>query len=441
MTEASPAVRASTRAEPARGLAASTTSALASRPRGGPAWLEARRAEAAARFEATGLPSVTDEAFRFTSLGRVLRVPFAAGAVGERLVSPFDGLTARRIHVDNGRIASDAFGTADGIDVRTLGDVLASDPGLLEPYLAKLAASDNGFVAQNTALFQDGVVIVARRKAKSGIVHLAYSGSGASPALGTPRVLVVAEPESELFLLESHVGQGEFLESSVTEVFVGQGATVEHVRVELGTEHSSALSTTAVRQSRDSRYRSRVLSFGGKTTRVDLRIELAEQGAECALDGVFLATAGTLLDHHTLVVHASPRCTSRERYKGIADGDGIAVFDGTVVVRSGASGTEAHQENRNLLLSNDAVIHAKPHLEIDTDDVKCSHGATVGRLDPAQLFYLRSRGIDAEVARSLLTYAFAREVVGTVSRSDVRDVLEDIVATRLPSGAAARELA
>jgi Fe-S cluster assembly protein SufD len=213
------------------------------------------------------------------------------------------------------------------------------------------------------------------------------------------------------------------------------------VRIELGSKPASALAAIAVRQGRDSRYRSRVFTLGGGLTRVDLRVALEEEGGDCSLDGLYLATAGALVDHHTRIVHASPRCTSRERYKGILDGDGVAVFDGTIVVDRGASGTEAHQENRNLLLSNDAVVHAKPHLEIDTDDVRCSHGATVGRLDPEQLFYLRSRGIDPEVARSLLTYAFAREMVATVTRADLRELLEELVATQLPSGRAARELA
>ncbi len=440
MTDVSPAAHASPRGDRAGELRASTLSALAVRPRGGPAWLEARRAEAAGRFEASGFPSSSDEAFRFTSLARVLRVPFAP-LPGRLVASPFDALPARRVSIENGRVESDAFGSVEGIEVRRMKDVLAREPALLEPYLGRLLTSDNGFVAQNTALFQDGVVIVVRARQRSGPIHLAYSGYGETPALATPRVLVVAEAESELTLLESHASAGEYLESSATEVFLGIGAAVEHVRVELGTETAGALATVAVRQDRDSRYRSRVLSFGGKLTRVDLRVGLEGKGAECSLEGLFLANGGSLLDHHTVVVHASPHCTSRQRYKGIGDGDGVGVFDGTVIVRSGASGTEAHQESRNLLLSNDAVVHAKPHLEIDTDDVKCSHGATVGRLDPAQLFYLRSRGIDGEVARALLTYAFAREVVGTVSRADVRAVLEELVAARLPSGAMVRELA
>jgi Fe-S cluster assembly protein SufD len=441
MTETSPASSEALR-ESAHAFSTTTLSALASRPRGGPAWLEGRRGEAASRFDAKGFPSPNDEAFRFTELARVLRVPYAPLAV-RHVASPIDALAARRIRIDGGRVDASGLGDEGGVAVRRLRDVLADEPARLEPYLARLATSENGFVAQNTALLDEGVVVVVRPRTgqKAGPLHLAYSGATASPAFATARTLILAERGSELDVIESHAGDGDYLESTVTEVFVAEGASVEHVRVQLGSERSASLATVAVRLARDSRYRSRVFSFGGKLTRVDLRVELAEQGAECSLDGLCLVDGGSLVDHHTRVVHASPRCSSTQRYKGIADGRGVAVFDGTVIVRRGASGTEAHQENRNLLLSNDAVVHAKPHLEIDTDDVKCSHGATVGRLDPAQLFYLRSRGIDEEVARSLLTYAFAREVVAAVSHSGVRGVLEDIVAARLPSGRAATELA
>jgi Fe-S cluster assembly protein SufD len=443
MTDASPAARIA-RAEPTEGLLAATEAALSARPRGGPAWLEARRAEGASRLERAGFPSSRDESFRFTPLAGLLRVPYAPRpevAPRPATASAFARFPGRRVRIEDGRLRDVESGADGGVEIRGMADVLAREPGLLEPYLARLAAGEHGFVAQNTALFDDGVVIVARARTKGQLIHLAYSGGGTRPTLGTPRAIVIAEPESDLAIVETHAPGGEYLESSVTEVFLGAGAGLEHVRVELGSSPASSLATIAVQQGRDSRYRSRVFSFGGGLTRVDLRVALEEPGGDCSLDGLYLAAAGSLVDHHTRIVHASPRCTSRERYKGILDGDGVAVFDGTIVVDRGSSGTEAHQENRNLLLSNDAVVHAKPHLEIDTDDVRCSHGATVGRLDPAQLFYLRSRGIDPEIARSLLTYAFAREMVATVSRTELRELLEEIVAARLPSGAAARELA
>src|SRR5262249_6682542 len=215
----------------------------------------------------------------------------------------------------------------------------------------------------------------------------------------------------------------------------------EHVRIVHGQTSTARLGTVAVRQPRDSRYASKVFTFGGSLSRVDLRVNLAGPGAECTLDGLYLAGTGELVDHHTTIDHANPDCSSRERYKGVVDGSGVAVFDGTVFVRSGASRTQAHQENRNLVISPDGVVHAKPHLEIDTDDVKCSHGATVGRLDPSQLFYLRARGVDERVARSLLTYAFAREMVEPLRDAALRLALENLLAELLPGGAAARELA
>jgi Fe-S cluster assembly protein SufD len=450
MSDASPAARLARADDPGKspaggptdGLLAATTTALSRRPRGGPAWLEARRAEAAAQLERIGFPSSRDESFRFTPLAGLLRVPYLPRPDQHSApTSVFDRFPGRRIRIENGRLQGALPGAETGVEIRGMAEVLAREPGLLEPHLSRLAAGEHGFVAQNTALFDDGIVIVARARKKSELIHLAYAGGGSRPTLGTPRVLVIAEAESELAIVETHAPGGEYLESSVTEVFLGAGAAFEHVRIELGSKPASTLATVAVRQGRDSRYRSRVFSFGGGLTRVELRVALEEEGGDCSLDGLYLAPAGALVDHHTRIVHASPRCTSRERFKGILDGDGVAVFDGTIVVNRGASGTEAHQENRNLLLSNDAVVHAKPHLEIDTDDVRCSHGATVGRLDPAQLFYLRSRGIDPEVARSLLTYAFAREMVATVTRADLRELLEELVATQLPSGMAARELA
>jgi Fe-S cluster assembly protein SufD len=218
------------------------------------------------------------------------------------------------------------------------------------------------------------------------------------------------------------------------------GARLEHVRLHQGTPQSAAVARVSVRQARDSSYASRVFTFGGALARLTLSVLLEGEGASAVLDGLYLADSGDVLDHNTTVDHASPRCTSRERYKGTLDGTALAVFDGTVIVRRGASKTEGHQENRNLLLSNDAIVHTKPHLRIDTDDVKCSHGATVGRLDPAQLFYLRSRGIDESVARSMLIFAFAQDMTEGVRSPELREALAARIAARLPGGAQVREL-
>jgi Fe-S cluster assembly protein SufD len=416
------------------------------RPPVTPGWREAQRAEALSCLEARGFPSPTDEAFRFTPLRKVLRAPFS------RVTAPHIVDETELARVTSGRegavvlvngYPSGTLPERAGLRLFALRDVLRDAPDLVEPYLGRIAELSHGFLAQNTALFDDGLVVVvtANEKASLHVVHVARAGGG--PTSSTPRVLVIAEGGSALRLVETHVssGRGAHLENSVTEVSVGPNASVDHVRVHHGTEDGSRTSSIAVRQERDSRYASHVFTFGGSLTRLDLKVTFEAEGAECILDGLYLVGPGDLTDHHTVVDHAKARCSSRERYKGVIDGNGVAVFDGTVLVRRRADGTAAHQENRNLLLSDDAVVHTKPHLEIDTDDVKCSHGATVGRLDPAQLFYLRSRGMDAGAAKALLTYGFAKEMASVVTDDAIRASIEDAVLAFLPSGQAVKEFA
>lgn len=431
--------------DPAATLLSAVLSEAAARPAGGPAWLVALRRSAVRHLEATGFPKHNDESWRFTPIRDLLRVPYARSTRNAEPPAQADvlsGFDAPHIVLVNGR-PQGGFPNADGLEVRRLSDVFAGAPDRLAPYVGRLIAAHDGFSAVNTALFEDGLLVVARRGVKVGPVHLVVAAApGSEPTLAVPRILVIAEPMSELRVVESRqtVGTGRHLESAVTEVFVEEGARVEHVRIHRGSQHSSSVATVAVSQGKDSHFASRAFTFGGALARLDLRVSFGGEGAECSLDGLYAAEAGELVDHQTTIDHAVPRCTSRQRYKGIVGAGGVAVFDGTVLVRKGASKTEAHQENRNLCLSPDAVVHTKPHLEIDTDDVKCSHGATVGRLDPAQLFYLRARGMDAELARSVLTYAFAREMVQSVGDDALGSALEGMLATRLPDGATARGL-
>ncbi len=226
----------------------------------------------------------------------------------------------------------------------------------------------------------------------------------------------------------------------VTEVHVGEGAAVDHLRLEVEGDGAFHLGTCAARCETGGRYHSRVFAFGGKLARLDLDVALAGVGAEASLDGLYLSGGTQLLDHHTFVDHVSPGATSREVYKGILDGKSTAVFDGTIVVRPDAQKTSGAQENRNLLLSREAQVHTKPHLAIDADDVKCSHGATVGQLDEGPLFYLRSRGLDEATARGILIFGFAREVVDGVPDEAWRRHLGEALIARLPDGARLREL-
>jgi Fe-S cluster assembly protein SufD len=414
--------------EPSQGLLEAAKAAIRARPGDDRGWLESRRTEAAVWLEAHGFPRQDEEAWRFTPTREVIRTPYALGIADLRV-------TTRDAH---------------GVEVLSLLTALAKSPERIEPYLGRVAPLEDGFSALNGALWQDGIVVLAGRGARGRIELVNVTTNPGEPALTLPRVLVVAEEGSELTIVESQsasgasaVGAAPRLSASVTEIVVGEGARVEHVRILEGARAASSIASVAaiaVHQDRNSRYASRVFTFGGSLSRLDLRVTLGGEGAECLLDGLYFAGDGEVVDHHTTIDHARPHCSSRERYKGAIDGTGTAVFDGTVLVRHGAARTEAHQENRNLLLSGDAVIHTKPHLRIDADDVKCSHGATVGRLDPAQLFYLRSRGMDATVARSLLTYAFLREMTANAPE-DLRSALDDRIAALFPDGAIAKELA
>ncbi|HVU05277.1 MAG TPA: Fe-S cluster assembly protein SufD [Polyangiaceae bacterium] len=393
------------------GLLRSAETALARGPGAGPSWLAGLRREASVWFGAHGFPTQRLEAFRFTPVREALRAPLA-----------FVGTEAPAAAVEG-----------DGVSALSLEAALAKMPDRLEETLGRGAALRDGFGALSAALLADVLVVVASRGAR-GTVRVA-GRVGTASAVAMPRIVVLAERESTLTLVETHVGpELSPLTLATTEVFVGEDASVEHVRIHDGAADARALATLNVSQARNSRYTARVFAFGGALSRLDLAVTLAGAGAECALEGLYLTSGADLVDHHTTVDHASPNATSRQRFKGLVGGSGTAVFDGTVIVRPDASRTEAHQENRNLLLSGDAVVHAKPHLRIDTDDVKCSHGATVGRLDPVQLFYLRSRGMDLETARAVLTVAFAREIVLGVSDEKTRAALDARLSRAFPGG-------
>jgi Fe-S cluster assembly protein SufD len=257
-----------------------------------------------------------------------------------------------------------------------------------------------------------------------------------APVAVHPRHVVVAAPGSKVSVAEIYAGhEGEYLVNAQTEVYVGEGAEVEHHRVQLEGAAAFHLGLLDVEQGRASSFRSHSFAIGGQLARVDARALLGAEGARCTLEGLYLARGRQLQDHLVLVDHASPSCTSNEVFKGILDDRARGVFAGRILVRQDAQKTDAAQVNSNLLLSEEAEIDTKPQLEIFADDVKCSHGGSVGQLDETALFYLRSRGIDAEAARAMLTYAFGAEIVERVRSQELRSYVRRAVATRLPHGA------
>lgn len=381
-----------------------------------PLWLGVRRREATAALRKSGLPTKHWEGWQFT---------------------PLDTLETERPHRDASKVELPP--AQDGVDFSSLAEMLEEDPASLGPVLGALTSLDHPLAALNLAVFSDGVVVRieagARIEKPIEFVHTAAAG------LTTPRVFIDAGSNSQAVVVERFVGNAESLTAPVAEVVVGAGAVLDHVRVQeqgSAVDHFGYLEASVAR---DGHYRSRVITLGAGLSRLDLTVRLDGPGAEATLDGLYLTGDGQQHDHVTVVDHRQPHTTSRESYKGILDGKSRAVFDGTVFVRRDAQKTSGAQENRNLLLSDDAVVNTKPHLEIDADDVKCSHGATVGQLDPDQLFYLRARGLDAETARSILVYAFAREVIDRIPVDALRERLAATVLARLPEGQALGELA
>ncbi|HHH30464.1 MAG TPA: Fe-S cluster assembly protein SufD [Polyangiaceae bacterium] len=342
--------------------------------------------------------------------------------------------------IAGGRARFGATPPPAGVTVESLSSVLASDPEALRSTLGSAVESAQ-FAALNDALFADGVVIrIAANAQVDTPVHVVYGAQrGSAPTATYPRVLFIAEPSSRCSLVESFVesegaGEARHLTNAVTEVIVRDGARVEHVRFTDGTERSLQLAYLGVRLGRDAFYGSRVVTLGGALSRLELTVEFSGPGAEVELDGAYHAGGRDHVDHHVRVEHRAPHCQSRVRYRGLLDGHGHAVFDAIGVVHKDAVGSAAHQENRNLLGSEDAVVHTKPHLEIECDDVTASHGATVGTLDAAQLFYLRSRGIAREEAEGILTYAFVREVIDRIKHPPLLQRASDSMLARLPNG-------
>lgn len=382
----------------------------------GPEWLRALRARAAEKLRATGLPTKRTEAWRFTPVRSMVEAELD------------------RVEDDTPTLKSDA--PADVV-VRSLRATLQDEPHLLEDRL-DLAGPPEHFAALNTALFEDGIWIdVPAGRVVEAPLELEHAASASGVAY--PRVLLTVGDDAELTVIEHYVGGAtRTLTNSVVEIDVGRNAKVRHVRIH--ENDGLQVGRVDVRQAADSRYVSTVVTLGGALLRFDVRSLLDEPGAECELNGAYLVDGDDHVDHHTLVEHRAARCRSDQTYRGIVSDKGTAVFDGIVVVHRDAQKTEAHQENRNLLLSDAATVHTKPHLEIDADDVICSHGATVGSLDEDQLFYLRTRGIPEDLAKAMLTFAFLESIIDRVTDESTRHRLRENLLARIPHGDRIREV-
>jgi Fe-S cluster assembly protein SufD len=411
-----------------------------------PAWLATHRNEAASRLIEEGLPNSKTEAWRFTTLRSLLEVEFAvATGSGEdtaardqdnvKWAEDFLGPDeSTRLFLVNGRLLAPA-GLPNDVHVQSLAKILSNKPDALKPYLASHAHAQY-FGALNAALFVDGVGVHVNENAKLEkplqIVHI--SDPGSEPTSSYPRMVIVAEPNSEVSLIETYLARPGAMDlcTAVTELALKDGAHVDHLRIIEGNDTSTHIGTLAVHQERNSQYTSRSVVMGGKLSRLEIDARIAGPGADCRLDGVYHAVGNEHVAHHTLITHEDSNGSSVEEYRGLVDDRAHAVFDGIIVVKPGTKNTSAHQQNHNLLLSEGATINTKPHLEIDSDDLTASHGATIGALDPAQLFFLRARGIGEDEARAILTVSFVRSILDRIECDGVRNRLVARVLSRLP---------
>jgi Fe-S cluster assembly protein SufD len=404
-----------------------------------PAWLAALRRAARARFEAAGFPTTRLEEWKQTSVSAIATGRFrpAEGGAGPPALPPPLGEGPRLVFVD-GRLdaaASRRNRLPDGLRLAGLSEVLAAAPAELEgPLAARDPARAPAFRALNGALFEDGAFVsVARGVELAAPVELLFVATGAAGLAAHPRNLIVAGPASRLRIVETYLGLGQdgYLTNVVTETLVGDGAAVDHCRIQLEGDGAFHVADVYSRQGCDSRYHAHAIQLGGRLSRHDVTAVLDGEGGWCRLDGLVLGRGEQHLDNHTVLDHAQPRCDSRELYKAILGGRSRTVFNGRIIVRPDAQRTDAKQSNPNLLLSDGALAHTRPQLEIHADDVKCTHGATIGRLDEEAIFYLRSRGVGRDEARRLLITAFAGEVLERIEPPALRAALEAAVEARL----------
>ncbi|MFN2565476.1 MAG: Fe-S cluster assembly protein SufD [Gemmatimonadaceae bacterium] len=410
-------------------------------------WARALRRTALERFQAHGFPTTKNEDWHFTSVARIAESDFLTltapgGEVKREDIAPFTFGRAdwRTLAFVNGRFnpeLSSRDGLPPGVRLLSLQDAWAEMPELLERYVGKIATFDEpgqAFTALNTAYMVDGAVVhVAKDVVAERPIHLLFvSDAMAARGVMYPRNLIVVDRGAKAAVLETYaaVGDAHYFTNAVTEVAIGDGATLSHVKLQRESQRAFHVGTIDVRQARDSHYVSFAFGTGGSLSRSNIYTALAGQGCGATLNGLYMLDADQHMDHQTRIEHAEANCYSREVYKGILDGTSHGVFNGKVYVHPVAQKTDGKQTNNTLLLSDKAQVDTKPQLEIFADDVKCTHGATVGRLDQMALFYMKSRGMSAELARQLLTYAFAADVIETIELEPVREGLEKLTLER-----------
>jgi Fe-S cluster assembly protein SufD len=411
------------------------------------------RRRAAERFAELGFPTTRLEEWRFTNVAPVAKTRFAAAPQGydraavERAIAPRRLAGSLELVFVDGRFAAELSSdpaALPGVTAASLAALVRDDFARLAPHLGRHASFvERPFAALSTARFEDGAaVFVGRGVAATRPVHLLFhTTGGATPTAVFPRLLVVAEPTSRLTVVETYSGSDEapYLVAPVTEIVAGESATVDHYKLQRDGARAFHLSLLHVESGRAANVSTQTFSLGAAIARHDVEGALVGEGSETTLNGLYLVRDRQVADFHMRVDHAAPHTTSHELFKGVLNDRGRGVFNGRIHVHRQAQKTDAKQTSRNLLLSDEALVNANPQLEIFADDVRCTHGSTVGQLDDLAIFYLRSRGIGVEAARSLLTYAFASDLVGRVKVPSVHEQLQEFLLAWIPQGEIVRE--
>ncbi len=413
-----------------------------------PSWVYPLRKAGMARFADAGFPTTQMEDWRFTNVAAIGKLPFrpawephTQGVTREHVAAlTFGSLDAHRLVFVDGHFAPEFSSPASdegGLTAINLSRALREQPQLLEKHLSRYASIDeeSSFTALNTAFFQDGAFVHVRaRNRVTKPVHLLYLTTGGESGATTQlRNLIIVEEGSQVCVLENYASltDGAYFTNAVTELVAGDNAELEHVKFQdesLSSYHMAGISAVL---GRNSNVILHSIATGAKISRNNIRTKLDGEGLECILNGLYLTKKDQLADHHMVVEHAKPNCNSHEYYNGILDGKSKGVFHGRILVRQIAQKTDAKQTNKNLLLSDDATVDTKPQLEIYADDVKCTHGATVGQLNEESIFYLRTRGIGLKTARRMLIHAFAGEIIERIRNPLAREELDKVVWDRL----------
>ena len=445
-----------------------------------PAWLHEIRRTAIESFAENGFPTTRQEEWRNTNLAPIAAVPFqlatppeGAGELLSSLRGKGQGVVAEELSLAdlgcprlvfiNGHFSkqlSTLEGLPEGVKAGSLAEALASDGKTLERHLARYATDykEHAFIALNTAFLADGAYLeIPKGVVLEKPIYLLYvSEASGIPTVSYPRNLILAGRESQATIVEAYMGTeaaapiesadagslpsaGVYLTNAVSEVAMGESAVIEYHRIQQESERGFHFGRLQFHQERASSLATHSVALGGALVREEVKTVLGGEGAEATLNGLYVVTGRQHIDNQTTLDHAQPHCSSREVYKGVLDGASSAVFNGKIIVRKDAQKTDSKQSNKNLLLSEKAVIDTKPALEIYADDVKCTHGATIGQIDPEAVFYLRTRGIGRQEARELLTYAFANDMLERIKYEPLRERLREGLFARLARGQRAEE--